>query len=77
MVSVAPNYATLKNGGVRTKIHISQQQLILEYLTWYQTNSWAYQFYLVVRFISKVFFNIHEYGYKLICISNYQQNCYL
>ena len=31
MVSMAAHYATLKNGDVPTKIHISQQQLILEY----------------------------------------------
>ena len=31
ILSMATHYATLKNEGVRTKIHISQQKLILEY----------------------------------------------
>ena len=41
MVSMATHYATLKNEGVPTKILISKQQLILQYLTWYQINPWT------------------------------------
>ena len=36
MVSVATNYAILKNGGVTTKPFISQLLLSLDYKTWYQ-----------------------------------------
>ena len=61
MVSMASYYETLK--GVRTKILISQQQLILEYLTWYHINSSAYQFYLMdgyTNYLICIFINIKE-----------------
>ena len=39
IVSMVTYYAILKNVGVPTNILISQQQLILEYLTWNQINT--------------------------------------
>ena len=45
---MATHFATLKIWSVPTKILISQQQLIIEYLTWYKINSWTKQFDLVV-----------------------------
>ena len=50
------HYATLKNGGIHTKILISHQQLVLNYQTRYQANPWAQYFNLVVRYANNLIF---------------------
>ena len=45
MISMATYYVIVKNGGIPTYIHISQQQLILEYLTCYQISPETYHYH--------------------------------
>ena len=53
----------LKNEDIPTQILISQQQLILEHITWYQINSFYFYFLLLLdgQTCKLSNLNIHEY----------------
>ena len=65
MVSMATYFVILKNGSVTTKYtpHISQQQLILQLLTWDQISRKTKHIYMMVRYayyLIYIFINFNE-----------------
>ena len=61
MVSMATQNIIFKNWDVLTKILVSQQQHILEYLTWYQKNSVVVEHFSDCPICKLSNLYIHEY----------------